>query len=416
MARADLRKRGKRNARQGAIARANSGKSLTETAAGGTSSSSTTTRRQNVLLGLSAVLMVGMAILALANAAVESKQMRSLQHPDNDVLDDGGEEEENKAEDSEFAAVPPTRSSFFKANSAGAIHVDGFLIPSNLSGSMDTYPNPVGITEEERKAFHPVVRIPTKKVELMADPEGGDEKDAKKKKKKVAKVPDTKVMDFVDSSGLAPLGQWGPFQKEDGSSPDPRPRPKGKKEPTLWLGKYDEDRKNMYVSDMFQDVSNQIDGYAGSRTVHIGMDIGGSVGTKVHAFTNGIIHSVGYNPERGDYGNVIVVEHHLEVEKKKNNEDDATTKEQRKIWALYGHLDGKSVRGKKAGQKVRRGQVLGRFGDVHENGGWIAPHVHFQISTKPPQTHDMPGAVTMEDRPRALIDYPDPRLVLGELY
>jgi hypothetical protein len=44
------------------------------------------------------------------------------------------------------------------------------------------------------------------------------------------------------------------------------------------------------------------------------------------------------------------------------------------------------------------------------------PHVHFQLSSHPPDTHDMPGAVSIEDRPRALLDYPDPRLVLGPLY
>jgi hypothetical protein len=44
------------------------------------------------------------------------------------------------------------------------------------------------------------------------------------------------------------------------------------------------------------------------------------------------------------------------------------------------------------------------------------PHVHFQLSIHPPESHDMPGVVSMEDRPRALIHYPDPRQVLGPLY
>ena len=34
----------------------------------------------------------------------------------------------------------------------------------------------------------------------------------------------------------------------------------------------------------------------------------------------------------------------------------------------------------------------------------------------PPETHDMPGVVSPTDRPRALLHYPDPRLVLGPLY
>ncbi len=33
-----------------------------------------------------------------------------------------------------------------------------------------------------------------------------------------------------------------------------------------------------------------------------------------------------------------------------------------------------------------------------------------------PETHDMPGVVSPEDREQALRDYPDPRLVLGPIY
>lgn len=43
-------------------------------------------------------------------------------------------------------------------------------------------------------------------------------------------------------------------------------------------------------------------------------------------------------------------------------------------------------------------------------------HVHFQLCTEPPETHDMPGAVSLEDRKSALLLYPDPRCVLGMLY
>jgi len=45
------------------------------------------------------------------------------------------------------------------------------------------------------------------------------------------------------------------------------------------------------------------------------------------------------------------------------------------------------------------------------------PHVHFQVATFPPETHDMPGAVTVQDRTRALMeDFPDPRWILGDIY
>ena len=86
------------------------------------------------------------------------------------------------------------------------------------------------------------------------------------------------------------------------------------------------------------------------------------------------------------------------------------------MWALYGHLDASTLKRNEVGKIVKRGEVLGCIGDVHENGGWNIPHVHFQLSIQEPATHDMPGAVALRDRERALVTYPDPRFVLGELY
>jgi hypothetical protein len=48
--------------------------------------------------------------------------------------------------------------------------------------------------------------------------------------------------------------------------------------------------------------------------------------------------------------------------------------------------------------------------------GWTSPHVHVQISTVRPVTHDLPGAVRQQDRVRALQIYPDPRYIVGPLY
>jgi len=55
------------------------------------------------------------------------------------------------------------------------------------------------------------------------------------------------------------------------------------------------------------------------------------------------------------------------------------------------------------------------MGEKHENGGW-EPHVHFQLSLIEPKVPDLPGVVRRADREQALVDYPDPRLVLGALY
>ena len=159
---------------------------------------------------------------------------------------------------------------------------------------------------------------------------------------------------------------------------------------TYDIGKYDELRPGMYNTDLFKD----------NRFLHIGIDIGAPVGTPCMAFEDGVISHFGYNPEDGDYGNVIITKHIIGGVP---------------IWALYGHLDSNSISKKKIGQKISRGEVICWMGDKHENGGW-EPHLHFQLSIIEPKTHDMPGVVNPTEREKALIEYPDPRLVLGPIY
>ena len=156
------------------------------------------------------------------------------------------------------------------------------------------------------------------------------------------------------------------------------------------IGKYDEYRPNMYNTNIFD----------GIRNIHMGIDIGGPVGTSCMAFTDGVISHYGYNPEPGDYGNVVITKHRIS---------------QITIWALYGHLDYLSIVNKSVGQRVSAGDMIGNFGNNKENGGW-EPHLHFQLSLVEPLTHDLPGVVSSEGREQALLDYPDPRLVLGPLY
>jgi len=156
------------------------------------------------------------------------------------------------------------------------------------------------------------------------------------------------------------------------------------------IGKYDEVRPNMYKTSIF----------GGIRNVHVGIDIGGPVGTPCRAFEKGIISNFGYNPEPGDYGFVVITEHKISGVS---------------VWALYGHLNSKSVNGKEVGQVIEKGDIIAWFGNESENGGW-APHLHFQLSLIEPETHDLPGVVSAKDREKALTTYPDPRLVLGPIY
>ena len=156
------------------------------------------------------------------------------------------------------------------------------------------------------------------------------------------------------------------------------------------IGRYDELRPGMYATELFSD----------GRFLHVGIDIGAPVGTACMAFDDGEIAHFGYNPDDGDYGNVIVTKHMVGITP---------------VWALYGHLCSKSIKGKEVGQKISKGEVICWMGDKHENGGW-EPHLHFQLSLVEPETHDMPGVVSPENRLEALAKYPDPRLVLGPIY
>ncbi len=156
------------------------------------------------------------------------------------------------------------------------------------------------------------------------------------------------------------------------------------------IGRYDELRPGMYSTELF----------GGNRFLHVGIDIGGPIGTPCMAFMDGEISHFGYNPEAGDYGYVVITKHDIGGVP---------------VWALYGHLDAASIEDKKVGQKIASGEVIAWFGAFEENGGW-EPHLHFQLSLVEPETHDLPGVVSPEDREWALRDFPDPRLVLGPLY
>ena len=156
------------------------------------------------------------------------------------------------------------------------------------------------------------------------------------------------------------------------------------------IGRYDEDRKGMYVTELF----------SGVRTLHVGIDIGGPLGTPVYAFSNGVVFDQKYLPADGDYGNVVITEHKF----------NGVT-----LWALYGHLNSESISHLKIGQPIKAGQIIGWLGDKHENGGWES-HVHFQLSLEKPVNCDIPGVVDPKERDLALKKYPDPRLVLGNIY
>jgi len=321
---------------------------------------------------------------------------------------------------------------------------DHFIVPKDLLQPFGSYPNILNITTEMRKAFHPVVKIPLRKGKYDVKVEEGtciesesqhrpfswpwqkrnnnrnsrsNENDSSciaALEQKMNETYDYIVKDFTgnnknDNTVLLQRGKRVPqlvSTREEALEYAKLPKQSRKFD----VGRYDEDRRGMYTSSLFLEEGSMDE--TNRRTVHVGLDIGAPVGTSVYAFENGIVHSVGYNAELGDYGHVIVIEHAITEHHHRKNHNESRAK----VYALYGHLGAKSIQGKYSGQTIKKGQVVGYVGNTAENGGWTGTHVHFQLAVHPPKTHDMPGAVALVDREEALMEYLDPRYVLGELY
>lgn len=168
------------------------------------------------------------------------------------------------------------------------------------------------------------------------------------------------------------------------------------------IGRYDETRPGMYEAALFEQKRNH----------HVGIDIGAPVGTPIYAFAEGEIFMFDNNAEEGSYGPTLITKHTLSLPSAIGVKE---TSEIETIWVLYGHLRKDVLDMWTHGQSFGRGDVLAFIGDEHENGGW-PPHVHVQISRNEPRVCDLPGVVALEDREKALLNFPDPRLILGPIY
>lgn len=156
------------------------------------------------------------------------------------------------------------------------------------------------------------------------------------------------------------------------------------------IGKYDESRPHLYTSELYEP----------GRQIHMGIDLMAPVGDEVFSFFPGEIYSFQNNRRPLDYGYTLITKH-----------DIAGIP----IWALYGHLSESSLEGKDVGDAFLAGHILGCVGSENENGGWPS-HLHFQLSLVAPIEADLPGVVNEENRKESLRIYPDPRIVLGEIY
>jgi murein DD-endopeptidase MepM/ murein hydrolase activator NlpD len=85
---------------------------------------------------------------------------------------------------------------------------------------------------------------------------------------------------------------------------------------------------------------------------HAGLDIAAPAGTEVHAPASG---AIAFSGPHGAYGLTVIVDHGENVR------------------TLYGHLSRVSV---KPGERVQRGQVLGRAGSTGRSTG---AHLHYEV-------------------------------------
>ena len=89
-----------------------------------------------------------------------------------------------------------------------------------------------------------------------------------------------------------------------------------------------------------------------SRGFHTGLDLAGSTGSPVYASDGGTVSFAGWS---GGYGKVIKINHGNGYE------------------TYYAHLSSINV---KSGQKVAKGEMIGRVGNTGNSTG---PHLHFEI-------------------------------------
>ena len=161
------------------------------------------------------------------------------------------------------------------------------------------------------------------------------------------------------------------------------------------VGRYDEARL-LYTSADYGASESPTDE---RRTIHLGVDLFVEPGSPVAAPLEGVVHVLARNEAPLDYGPLVILRH--------------ATSGGRTFFTLYGHLSQDTLAGLRPGQRVERGQRIGRVGAPPTNGGW-PPHVHFQIILDLlDRDADFPGVAPASQRGVWTSLSPDPNLLLG---
>ena len=151
-------------------------------------------------------------------------------------------------------------------------------IPTQSCASFGSYPNPLHVTAADRAVFHPVVKfpVPPTVLDLTRPKDEANTLGMATAEQRHAVAAGRPLSDVVPQPALYP-----------------RMHPGQHTAAAYTIGRYDEPRVGLYASDHFDNLQNSIESYAGRRNVHVGIDLGGPVGTPVHAFTAGFVHAVG---------------------------------------------------------------------------------------------------------------------------
>ena len=95
------------------------------------------------------------------------------------------------------------------------------------------------------------------------------------------------------------------------------------------------------------------DPFRGSAAMHAGIDLAGPIGTPIYATADGIVGRSEWNA--GGYGNLVELNHGQGIQTR------------------YGHMSQRIVQ---AGQRVRRGQLIGLMGSTGRSTG---SHLHYEV-------------------------------------
>lgn len=140
--------------------------------------------------------------------------------------------------------------------------------------------------------------------------------------------------------------------------------------------------------------------YSDGRNIHMGIDIWAKAGEPVYSVLPGEIVYLTFQNDEGNYGGTVILKHMVEGQE---------------LYALYGHLSKKSLNFHIRGDKKQKGDIIGWLGEESENGNWPT-HLHYQLCIEDPGEPDMPGVVAKKDLLEARERYPDPRILLGDIY